>query len=167
MKTKFFIIAALSISVLLSSCGPMGSASSSSSALSSTSSAQFTAGQNAGTALRNLYTQYKASGKFDYTNMNNMVSVMQLIAAAQSIKDAGKNTTAYKDFSKGLILGSVNLVTTSTADNIISAVTSQLGNVDASSLQNAASTASKTATTVNNIATVANSVNSIMGLFNK
>ena len=116
MKTKFFIIAALSISVLLSSCGSMGSASSSSSALSSTSSAQFTAGQNAGTALRNLYTQYKASGKFDYTNMNNMVSVMQLIAAAQSIKDAGKNTTAYKDFSKGLILGSVNLVTTSIAD---------------------------------------------------
>lgn len=164
MKTKIFFIAAIAVSVLLSSCGSVSPTTSSSASSYSANSAQFSAGQNAGTALRNLYTQYKASGKFDYTNMNNMLSVMQLIAAAQTIKEAGKNTTAYKDFSKGLILGSANLVTATTADNVISAVTSQLGNVDTSSLQ---SNISKGVTTANNVATVANSVSSIMSLFGK
>lgn len=164
MKSKLLIAVTLVIAMAMTSCGSMGPSTGTTSIASSSSSANYSAGQNAGMALRNLYTQYKSSGKFDYTNMNNIMSIMQLVAAAQTIKDAGKNTTAYKDFSKGLILGSTNLVTTSTADNVITTLASTLGNVDSSSLQSALSSGASTAT---NVANVANSVSSIMSLFSK
>jgi len=163
MKKNLIIALTLALAMVMTSCGSMGT-STTSSASTATTSANYTAGQNAGQALRNLYTQYKASGKFDYTNINNIMSMMQIVAAAQTIKEAGKNTAAYKDFSKGLILGSTNLVTQSTADNVISTLTSQLGNVDTTSLQNAVS---KGTTAASNVANVANSVSSIMSLFSK
>ena len=56
-------------------------------------------GQAAGAALKALYTQYKADGKIDLSNINN---IMNLAALANNVKDLkGKTNKSafYKDFA--------------------------------------------------------------------
>ena len=61
-------------------------------------------GQTAGAALRALYTQYKADGKYDYTNLNNAINAIQLVQACQNLKSNVKDGDYWKNFASGLIL---------------------------------------------------------------
>ena len=70
-----------------------------------------TAGQNAGAALQGLYTQYKADGKYDYTNLQNIMNTVTLIGNCEGLKQNYKEQGYLSDFGKGLLIGSLGLVT--------------------------------------------------------
>ena len=97
-------------------------------------SAAATTGQTAGTALKALYSQYKADGKkLDMSNVTNLLNLASLAGAVQELKSSD---AAYKkDYAKGLILGSTNLVTDATSSSVVSKLTS-FANIDLSSLMN-------------------------------
>ena len=97
--------------IMMTGCGFMLNGSSSNTASTqatqttpvrnSSSTAAMSAGQGAGSALQSIYTQYKADGKFDYKNMQNILNTVTLVANCEGLKDNIKNTTYLKDFGKG------------------------------------------------------------------
>ena len=126
MKKGIFLVA---VSVLFASCGMMQNSTSSNQQTASSSQQQVynttngvTAGQNAGTALQALYTQYKADGKYDYTNLQNILNTVTLIGNCEGLKQNYKEQGYLSDFSKGLLIGSLGLVT----QNNVQTVTSSL-----------------------------------------
>ena len=136
-------------------------------------------GQAAGAALKALYTQYKADGKIDLSNINN---IMNLAALANNVKDLKGQTNKsafYKDFAAGLILGSNNLVTNNNSTSVMNGLTNLVNNVDLSGLTakaetSAASIADKLAsasgkanTAVENATEIAGAVSNILNLFKK
>lgn len=92
----------------------------------------YSQGQTAGTALKSLYGQYKTDGrKIDMSNINNILSVASL---AGSVQDLKTSDLAYKkEYAKGLVAGSMNLVTEPKSTSVISGLTS-LANIDLSSI---------------------------------
>ena len=68
-------------------------------------------GKAAGVALRALFTQYKADGKFDMGNLNNLLNLTSLANNIQGLKGQTNKGAFYKDFASGLVMGSNNLVT--------------------------------------------------------
>ena len=97
-----------------------------------TISAAYTQGKTAGTALKALYAQYKLDGK--KLNMNNATNLLNAASLAGSIKELKASDLTYKkDYAKGLILGSMNLVTESNSSNVLSGLTS-LASLDLTSL---------------------------------
>ena len=72
-------------------------------------------GQASGAALKSLYTQYKTDGRVDLTNLNNIISMAQLVNGIQGLKNVEEKSKFYGDFAAGLILGSNNLVTQQTS----------------------------------------------------
>lgn len=86
-------------------------------------------GLAAGTALLGLYTQYKADGKLDLKNQNNIKNILTL---ATNIKGIDK-LTEKAPFLKGLISGSKNLVNTGNQNTVMNSLTSLAG-LDLSSL---------------------------------
>lgn len=181
------IFAALAATVIAAaSCGVLGGTSSTSTAstgttaapatATTTSSAAYTNGTTSGTALRNLYVQYQAEGKLNLTNPSNLLNIASLTSSLSGLKGQEEGKAYYKDFAKGLIAGSVNLVTT---DNS-SAVMSQLGtlaNTDLSGIGNILTTASSTAsqqqsttstgTASEKVNQAATAITSILGIFGK
>ena len=103
-----------------------------------TESAGTTNGKAAGSALKSLYTQYKADGKLDMSNLNNIMNAATLATNVKGLKGQTDKTTFYKDFASGLILGSENLVTSATSSNVMSGLSNLANNVDLSSLTEAA-----------------------------
>ena len=81
------------------------------------------AGQSTGSALVGLYNNYKSDGKVDMTNLSNIANIASLAANVTDIKNAEKGTNYYTTFATGLISGSLNHVTNSTVDNVISGLT--------------------------------------------
>ena len=79
-------------------------------------------GVNAGKAIQALYTQYKADGKFDYTNFNNISNTMLLLAATHDLPANTKNGDYMKQFGQGMMLSAVDLIN---KDNV-TAVTNNL-----------------------------------------
>lgn len=137
---KFFVVAAMAIfaaqpadAQLLKNL--LGGKSGSTEAADSKSSA-YTSGQTSGAALKALYSQYKTDGKnLNMSNMQNMLNLASLATSVQGLKEAD---AAYKkDFVKGLILGSTNLVTTNNSTSVMSSLTS-FAKMDLSSLLNGA-----------------------------
>ena len=97
-----------------------------------TKSAAYTQGQTAGTALKALYAQYKLDGK--KLNMDNASNLLNAASLAGSVKDLKSSDLTYKkDYAKGLIFGSNNLVTESNSTDVVSGLTS-LANMDLTSL---------------------------------
>ena len=133
------------------------------------SNAAVSAGQGAGNALQALYTQYKADGKYDYKNMQNVLNTVTLVANCEGLKDNYKDKTYLKEFGKGMIASSLGLVT---QDNV-TAVTNSLVDMVKSNetVQNAATTAQNTANTAasyaNTASQYASSISSILSLFGK
>lgn len=179
MKT-FTFLTALAMTVIITSCGVMGQTSGSSTSTISAAASSLTSsgssnGQAAGAALKSLYTQYKADGKLDMTNLSNILNLATLTQNIQGLKGQSDKSAFYKDFASGLILGSSNLVTQNTASSVMSGLTSLVSNVDLSGLQNKAaqvtdktSNAVSTATAaISNASAIADSVTSIMNLFKK
>ena len=150
-------------------------------------------GQTSGAALKALYSQYKADG--NNLNMNNMQNMLNLASLATGVQGLKEGDAAYKkEFVKGLVLGSTNLVTNNNSTSVLSSLTS-FANMDLSSLltgaaadaKQAATTATEnaakkalsgllsgasqetktqeTASQIENVAEIASSVSSILNLF--
>lgn len=134
-------------------------------------------GQAAGAALKALYTQYKADGKLDMSNLNNILNLTTLANNIKGLKGQSNKSTFYKEFASGLVLGSNSLVTSSNSSSVMSGLTNLVNNVDLSGLtekaestqEKAASALSaisgKTTTAVENASEIASSVSSILNLF--
>ena len=126
-------------------------------------------GQAAGAALKALYTQYKADGKIDLSNINN---IMNLAALANNVKDLkGKTNKSafYKDFAAGLMTGSNSLVTSSNSTAVMNGLSKLVNNVDLTVLQGKASEVVENVTTKGSAALedanqIATSVSSILKL---
>ena len=129
----------------------LGGASSSTEAAAETKSSAYSSGQTSGAALKALYSQYKADGKnLNMTNMQNMLNLASLATNVQGLKTAD---AAYKkDFVKGLILGSTNLVTNNNSTSVLSSLTS-FAKMDLSSLINAESLTEKAESAAKNAIT--------------
>ena len=130
-------------------------------------SESYTAGQQSGVALKALYAQYKADGKLDFSNLNNLLNMVNLSAQVQKITKAEKGTVDYSEFGKGLVAGSVNLVNDINKDQVVNVLTQQLAKVDTSKITEVAGQAQ---TTVNNVTESINSVkeasSSVMEIIN-
>jgi hypothetical protein len=130
-------------------------------------SESYTAGQQSGVALKALYTQYKTDGKLDFSNLNNLLNIVNLSAQVQKITKAEKGTVDYSEFGKGLVAGSVNLVNDLNKDQVVNVLTQQLAKVDTSKITEVAGQAQ---TTVNNVTESINSVkeasSSVMEIIN-
>ncbi|MBP5658603.1 MAG: hypothetical protein J6W89_01140 [Paludibacteraceae bacterium] len=144
------VIFAVAVTLLMSSCGLTKSTTSSNAAApqaATTTSAQtaVSAGQGAGNALLNLYNQYKADGKYDYQNMQNILNTVTLVANCEGLKSNYKDTEYLKDFGKGMIASSLGLVT----QNNVETVTNSLVEMVKSSetVQEAKATTQSTAST--------------------
>lgn len=126
-------------------------------------------GQAAGAALKALYTQYKADGKIDLSNINN---IMNLAALANNVKDLKGQTNKsafYKDFAAGLVTGSNSLVTSSNSTAVMNGLSKLVNNVDLTALQGKASEVVENVTTKGSAALedanqIATSVSSILKL---
>ena len=59
-------------------------------------------GQASGAALKSLYTQYKTDGRVDLTNLNNIISMAQLVNGIQGLKNVEEKSKFYGDFAAGL-----------------------------------------------------------------
>ena len=134
-------------------------------------------GKAAGVALRALFTQYKADGKFDMGNLNNLLNLTSLANNIQGLKGQTNKGAFYKDFASGLVMGSNNLVTEQNTTSVMDGLTNLVNNVDLSGLtQKAETTATsltdkfvsasdKAATAAENASDVANAVTNILNLF--
>ncbi|MCQ2348171.1 MAG: hypothetical protein MJZ65_03175 [Paludibacteraceae bacterium] len=113
-----------------------------------------TDGAAAGKALRALYTNYKAAGKYDASNVSNILNTISLINSCKELKTNAKDKTYWSDFAKGLVLGSENLVT----DQISGAVTSKLNeiasSIDTEKLESTAQKASAVKTVASDVTTL-------------
>ena len=136
----------------------LGGASNSTETAAETKSSAYSSGQTSGAALKALYSQYKADGKnLNMTNMQNMINLASLATNVQGLKTAD---AAYKkDFVKGLILGSTNLVTNNNSTSVLSSLTN-FAKMDLSSLINAESLTEKEGKSTES--TVKNAITSIL-----
>lgn len=140
-------------------------------------------GQAAGVALKALYGQYKADGKLDMSNLTNLMNLAALATSVENLKGQTDKTTFYKDFVKGLISGSNNLVNADNSTSIMSGLQNLVNNVDLSGLtasaeekaESAAATltekltgaSEKANTAVENATEIAGAVTNILNLFKK
>ena len=134
-------------------------------------------GKAAGAALKSLYTQYKADGKMDMSNLTNIMNLATLANNVQGLKGQDNKTAFYKDFASGLILGSGSLITQTNSTAVMTGLTDLVSNVDLSGLTTAATSAtakaatavnaatSKAGTAVENATEIASSVSNILNLF--
>ena len=118
------------------------------------------AGQGAGTALLNLYNQYKADGnKYDYQNMQNILNTVS--------KSNYKDKTYLKDFGKGMMASSLGLVTQDNVESVTGGLVDMIKSNEKvqetkTAAQNTASTAASYASTA---AQYAGALSTILGAF--
>lgn len=96
-------------------------------------------GEAAGAALAKLYSRFKADGKVDMTNPENITNTVTL---ASNVKDFAK-TKDVSSFTSGLISGSKNLVNDSNVSDVLSVLESiselDLKSIGGGSIKSAAS----------------------------
>ena len=162
--------------IMMVSCGFMQNSTSSNTSSQATTSSQKTtqtgnaavsAGQGAGNALQALYTQYKADGKYDYKNMQNVLNTVTLVANCEGLKENYKDKTYLKEFGKGMIASSLGLVT---QNNVQTVTNSLVDMVKANeTVQNATTKvqegANSAASYANTAAQYASSISSLLSLF--
>ena len=136
-------------------------------------------GRAAGVALRALFTQYKADGKFDMGNLNNLLNLTSLANNIQGLKGQTNKGAFYKDFASGLVMGSNNLVTEQNTTSVMDGLTNLVNNVDLSGLtqkaeetqatvaEKVASATTKANTAVTNATEIASAVTNILNIFKK
>ena len=169
MKKVFIVVIA---SLLMSSCGLTKTATSSSTTTPQTAAAApaqtaVSSGQGAGNALLNLYNQYKADGKFDYKNMQNILNTVTLIANCEGLKTNYKDKEYLKDFGKGMIASSLGLVTQDNVETVTNSLVDMVKNSE--TVQEAKtqtqSTASTAAGYANTAAQYAGALSTLLGTF--
>lgn len=124
MRKVSSIFAVIALFVLTASCGILGGGNASGSAN----------GQASGAALKSLYSQYKTDGKVDLTNLNNIVSMAQLVNGIQGLGGVDDKSKFYTDFAAGLILGSNNLVTQQTSKPVTGTLQTLASGTDLSAI---------------------------------
>ena len=171
MKHSWIILAA---AFMLCSCGVMKSSSGASSsagqssAVSTSSTTPSTAGQGAGNALQALYKQFKADGnKFDYTNMQNILNTVTLVANCEGLKQNYNNKSYLSEFGKGLIVGSLGLVTQDNVSTVTDSLIDMVKNTEAAKTvtSTAQSTASTAAGYANTAAQYAGALSTLLSAF--
>ena len=116
--------------------------------------------------LKSLYTQYKADGKLDMSNITNLLNLTTLATNVQGLKGITNKTDFYRDFAAGLVMGSNNLVSQTNSTSIMNGLQNLVNNVDLSGLQSKTeNAAAKGAAALENATTIANSVSSILNIF--
>ena len=149
--------------LVLSSCSALkGTSSNANTVASAVSSATSSDGMAAGQALSAIYKQYKADGKYDYTNLNNALNTIKLLQSCQNLKSNAKNSTYWKNFAAGLVLGSNNLVTDQLSGTVTNSLNSLVSNVDTQKLQSAGQNATDA---INTAKQTASSISNILSLF--
>ena len=132
-----------------------------------TGNAAVSAGQGAGNALQALYAQYKADGKYDYKNMQNVLNTVTLVANCEGLKDNYKDKTYLKEFGKGMIASSLGLVTQNNVETVTNSLVEMVKSNE--TVQNATTKvqegASSAASYANTAAQYASSISSILSLF--
>ena len=126
MKKILKSIAVVALCALTVSCGVLGGAGNAQSGTVN--------GQSSGAALKSLYSQYKTDGKVDLTNLNNIISMAQLVNGIQGLKGLDDKSAFYTDFASGLILGSNNLVTQQTSKPVTNTLGSLVSGTDLSAI---------------------------------
>ena len=162
--------------IIMVSCGFMQNSTSSNTSSQATTSSQQTvqtgnaaisAGQGAGNALQALYTQYKADGKYDYKNMQNVLNTVTLVANCEGLKDNYKDKTYLSEFGKGLIASSLGLVTQSNVNTVTNSLVEMVKTNE--TVQNATTKvqegANSAAQYANTAAQYASSISSLLSLF--
>ena len=136
-------------------------------------------GKAAGVALRALFTQYKADGKFDMGNLNNLLNLTSLANNIQGLKGQTNKGAFYEGFASGLVMGSNNLVTEQNTTSVMDGLTNLVNNVDLSGLtqkaeetqatvaEKVASATTKANTAVTNATEIASAVTNILNIFKK
>ena len=154
MKLNLILAAAAAI-VLTASCGILGAGTTSGEA----AAPSVQTGTSAGTALAGLYRQYKADGKVDLTNINNIVNLAALATNAKGLKSQDAKSALVADFVTGLIAGSNNLVNQKNSTGVIDNLQTISG-LNLSSVTNAATAiaASTAASPVSAANTASNNV---------
>ena len=179
MKKVIFAVAA---AMIMTGCGMMkrttvsvdqpANNTTSTTATTAAPATAASAGQGAGTALLNLYSQYKADGnKYDYRNMQNILNTVTLLANCEGLKDNYKNKDYLSDFGKGMIASSLGLVnrdnvqtvTNSLVDMVKNSETIQ--NTKAQATQAAQNTANQAASYANTAAQYAGALSTLLGTF--
>ena len=128
---------------------------------SSSNTSAVSAGQTAGAALLAMYTQYQADGnKFDYKNLNNIISTMQLVSACEGLKENKSDKTYLKSFGKGMMASAAGLVTETNVNSVTTSLTDMM--VNNTTINSAATTAADKLQTA---ASTASSISSILSLF--
>lgn len=171
MKKNILLAVAVA---MLTGCGILNNGSSTNAAATtgtttSVSSNAQSAGQGAGSALHALYTQYKADGKYDYTNLQNAMNTVSLLSNCQGLKENYKNTTYLKDFGKGLIASSLGLVTQNNVQTVTNSLVDMIKsneNVQAATTQTQ-SAANTTANYLSTASQYAGSISNLLSLFGK
>ena len=134
---KAFLMAAV---MMMAGCGFMKNSTSSNTTTTAqpaattttttqNSNAAMSAGQGAGNALMNLYSQYKADGnKYDYKNMQNVLNTVTLVANCEGLKENYKNTSYLKEFGKGMVASSLGLVTQDNVEQVTNSLVDMVKN---------------------------------------
>lgn len=168
MKKIYSLVMLIICAFAAVSCGSTGLIGSS----SASSSSVYTAGQNVGTSLKNIYSQYKTDGKFDATNINNILNIATLATNYNTLKETEKGSQFYGDLVKGMIVGSSNLVQESTADKVKNGIVSSLSGVNLGTIINTAAQSAQNSNTAKNIESattevskISNSLTNIFSLF--
>ena len=169
MKKSILLAVAVA---MLTGCGFMkngASAPATTTTTTTTTNNALTSGQGAGTALQALYAQYKADGKYDYKNMQNVLNTVTLVANCEGLKDNYKDKTYLSEFGKGLIASSLGLVTKSNVNTVTNSLVEMVKSNE--TVQNATTKvqegASSAASYANTAAQYASSISSILSLFGK
>ena len=169
-------ILCLSVAVMMmAGCGFMKNSTSSNApqttntAATNVASNALSAGQGAGNALMQLYNQYKADGKYDYKNLQNIMNTMALISNCEGLKENYKDKTYLKEFGKGLIASSLGLVTQNNVETVTNSLVDMVKNSE--TVQNATTQAQNTANTAagyaNTAAQYAGAISSLLSAFGK
>ena len=124
MKAKISLAAiVLAGFILFAACGTTSSStktsSSSSSSSSSTASMGYNSGTQAGSSLLFLFNQYKSTKKINFGDFSTLGQLLNLAGSVQQIKANSKDKNFYSQFAIGMVSGSKNVVTNSTANSVI------------------------------------------------
>lgn len=169
MKKLMLLVA---VAVMLASCGFTKNSSSSNTTAQSTTTTSTvsatSAGQGAGSALYNLYNQYKANGnKYDYKNMQNVMNCVSLLANCEGLKDNYKDKAYLKEFGRGMIASSLGLVNQNNVESVTNSLVDMVKNSD--TVQEAKTQTQSTANTAagyaNTAATYASAIGSLLSAF--
>lgn len=110
---KIVRIVAASLAVLMfSSIGSLAPQASAQSSILSSLVSGSSSGQAAGAAVKAMYSEYKTTGKIDLTSPTNLLNITKLTTGIQGLKGKSARSTFYKDFAKGLVVGSESLIPT-------------------------------------------------------